>query len=171
VHCWATNVPKTWKYWKCWLKTQQWLPSLLLSSYAIFNAGVKVPDVFVRSKPNLRFLRKFEWRFPIPNFTKIRPVAAELIDAEKRVDRQTDMTKLFVTYANAPKKSKVVLLKLTVPQLGQKPSLRLYESKNSLPCSQNRPLIPILGQIKPIHTLILSFFTVRYTFLISFIST
>jgi len=46
----------------------------------------------------------------------------------KTKDRQTDMTKPFVTYANAPnkKKSKVVLEKLTVPQLGEKPPLHLY---------------------------------------------
>ena len=53
-------------------------------------------------------------------------MGTELIHAEKRVDRQTDMTKPFVTYANAPKKRKVVLEKLTVPQLGEKPALHLY---------------------------------------------
>jgi len=50
-------------------------------------------------------------------------VGAELIHAEKRVDRQTGMTKPFMTSAKGPKKTKVVLEKLTVPQLAEEPPL------------------------------------------------
>jgi len=47
------------------------------------------------------FLDGFSKNTQIPNFTKIRPVWAELF----RVDRRTDMTKLiaaFRNFANAP---------------------------------------------------------------------
>ena len=42
----------------------------------------------------------------ISNFVEIRPLVAELFHADRRTDRQTDMTKLtvaFHTFANAPK--------------------------------------------------------------------
>jgi len=34
----------------------------------------------------------------IQNFTKVRPVGAELFYADRRTDRQTDMTKLIVAF-------------------------------------------------------------------------
>jgi len=50
----------------------------------------------------LNFLDIISKNVPTPNFTKIRPVGAELFHA----DRQTDMAKLtvaFRNFANAPK--------------------------------------------------------------------
>jgi hypothetical protein len=48
------------------------------------------------------FSRQFLEKYSIPNFTKIRPIGAELFHA----DRRTEMTKLIVSFrdfANAPK--------------------------------------------------------------------
>jgi len=42
----------------------------------------------------------------MPNFIKIRPVGAELFDADRWTDRQTNVTKLIVvfrSFSNAPK--------------------------------------------------------------------
>jgi hypothetical protein len=53
-----------------------------------------------------KFLDRFSKNTQMLNFTKIRPVGAELFHADGRTDRQTDMTKLtvaFRTFANAPK--------------------------------------------------------------------
>jgi hypothetical protein len=50
----------------------------------------------------------FKKKTQISNFFKVRPVGAELFYADKRVDRQTDMTKLIVAFRNffnAPKKT------------------------------------------------------------------
>ena len=52
------------------------------------------------------FFFKFSKNTQILNFTKIRPVGAELFHADRQTDRQTDMTKLavaFCSFENAPK--------------------------------------------------------------------
>ena len=54
------------------------------------------------------FLHRFSKDTQIWNFTKIRPVEAELFHAHERTDVQTDMTKLIVAFRNftdAPKNS------------------------------------------------------------------
>ena len=65
-------------------------PSYCCRTTQCFLLVSKVPDIFVRSKPNLSSLWKFECRSPILNFTKIRPVGAKLIYtyAGKWVDRR-----------------------------------------------------------------------------------
>jgi hypothetical protein len=62
---------------------------------------------------NWTSLTKFRKNFRIPNFMEIRPVGAELFHAEGQSDRQTDGTKLIVTFrsfANALKTTKNIQL-------------------------------------------------------------
>ena len=50
--------------------------------------------------------RRFSKDTEISDFTKISPVGAELFLADRQTDRQTDMTKLTITFrnfANAPR--------------------------------------------------------------------
>jgi len=42
---------------------------------------------------------------PIPNFTKIRPVEAALVQADRRTDGQTDMTKLKGAFSESRKRT------------------------------------------------------------------
>jgi len=39
---------------------------------------------------------------------KIRPVGVELFHTDRRTNKQTDKTKIIVTFANAPKDSQVI---------------------------------------------------------------
>jgi hypothetical protein len=43
----------------------------------------------------LEFLDRFSRNVQISNFVEIRPVEAELLHADRQMDRQTDMTKVF----------------------------------------------------------------------------
>jgi hypothetical protein len=55
------------------------------------------------------FVKIFSKKFKIPNFLQIRPLEAELLQADGQTDRQTDVTKLVVAFrnfANGPKKPK-----------------------------------------------------------------
>ena len=54
-----------------------------------------VPYIFVVLQPNLQFLDRFSWKFPISCFAVICPVGAMLIYA----DRWTDMMKLTAAFA------------------------------------------------------------------------
>ena len=57
---------------------------------------------------NLKFLDMFLKNTQTPTFIKVCPVGAELFHAERRTDRQTDMTKLLVAFRNfasAPNKT------------------------------------------------------------------
>jgi len=42
------------------------------------------------------------------NLMKIRPVGVELFHADRRIDKQTDKTKIIVSFANTPKDSQVI---------------------------------------------------------------
>ena len=56
----------------------------------------------------LEFSRHIFEKYSNTNLMKIRPVEAELFNAERRTDRQTGMTKLMVAFrnfSNAPKKT------------------------------------------------------------------
>jgi hypothetical protein len=61
-----------------------------------------VPVILVR----FNFLGRFSKYTQISNFTKIRPVGAELFDVEGQTDGQTDMTKLIVVFLNFAKEPK-----------------------------------------------------------------
>ena len=64
-------------------------------------SSCKVPVILVRFSWHLNFVDTFSKNTQVPNFTKIRPVGAELFHA----DRRTDMTKLtvaFCGFANVP---------------------------------------------------------------------
>ena len=67
----------------------------------------KVLIFLVRLHLNLNFFDRFSKNDQISNVIKIRPVGAEnFVRTDGRTDRQTDMTKLIVTYGNfvnAPK--------------------------------------------------------------------
>jgi hypothetical protein len=69
----------------------------------VITSSPKVPVILVRAWQKLNFLDKFSKNTHILNFMKIRPVGAELLNA----DGQTDITKLIVAFrnfANVPKK-------------------------------------------------------------------
>jgi hypothetical protein len=72
-------------------------------------SSCKVPVIPVRSYWNLNFLDRFSRNTQIPNLTKIRPVGAELLHADGRTDRLTDVTKLIVTFRNFAKALKMTL--------------------------------------------------------------
>ena len=58
---------------------------------------------------NQTLVKRFSKNSQISNFMEIRPVGAQLLQADGQTDRQTDMTKLVVTFlyfANGPKKPK-----------------------------------------------------------------
>jgi hypothetical protein len=72
----------------------------------VYCFSCKVHFTLVRFECNLNFLDMFSKNFQISNFMKILPVAAEF-HADRRIDEQTDMTKLIVafrSFANAPNK-------------------------------------------------------------------
>ena len=69
----------------------------------------KVLVILVRSYWNLNFLDRFSTNTQIPNLTKIRPVGVELLHADGRKDRQTDVTKLTVAFRNFAKALKTTL--------------------------------------------------------------
>jgi hypothetical protein len=69
----------------------------------VYWSSSKVSVILLRLQSNLNFLDRFSEHTQIPNFTKIRPVTAELLH---RTDRWTEMTKPIVAFrnlANAPK--------------------------------------------------------------------
>jgi hypothetical protein len=53
-------------------------------------ASYKVPIIFVRFLRILNFLDRFSKNNQMPNFMKIRPLGAELLNADGRTDGQTD---------------------------------------------------------------------------------
>ena len=55
--------------------------------------GRKLPNIFVRFKPDLNLLQRSSSKSPISDFKKICPVGAALI----RDDRRKDVTKICVT--------------------------------------------------------------------------
>ena len=62
----------------------------------------------------MKFPDKVSKNIPVSNFTKIRPVVADLFDAdgrtERQTDRHTDMTKLtdhFRNFAKGPKTNNI----------------------------------------------------------------
>ena len=70
------------------IKTQQSVPFLLLSSYTIFCAGVKVSEIFVRSKPN-EFSLKIWMKVSNIKFHK-NPSGGSRADTCGKTSRQTD---------------------------------------------------------------------------------
>ena len=69
----------------------------------------------------LIFLDRFSKSTQTPNFSKIRPVAAQLFHADGRTDGLTDMMKLIVafrSFANAPKTQCQNILKQNRPVAG-----------------------------------------------------
>jgi len=65
----------------------------------IINAywsSCEVPIIFFIFERNLNCVERFSKPTRISNFMKIRPVSAELFRADRRIDRQTDVTKLIV---------------------------------------------------------------------------
>jgi hypothetical protein len=74
----------------------------------IYWASSQVPVILVRFEWISKFLDRFSNDIEISNFTKIRPVKAELFHANRRTGRHTDKAKLIVAFhnfANAPKKT------------------------------------------------------------------
>ena len=66
----------------------------------VYLSSCKVPIIIVRLSRNFKILHSLS-KNTLSNFMKIRPVGAELFDA----DRRTGMTKLIVAFrkfANAP---------------------------------------------------------------------
>ena len=59
---------------------------------------VKYPQFSSDCNETWKFLNRFPKNTKIPNFTKIRPVWAELFHAQRRTNGQTDMTKLVVAF-------------------------------------------------------------------------
>jgi hypothetical protein len=55
----------------------------------------KVFGIFVLSWPNLDLINRFSRKSPIPNFTKNRRLAAELIHADRRKDGQHEANSFF----------------------------------------------------------------------------
>jgi hypothetical protein len=80
----------------------------------------KAPLILVRCYWNLYFLDKFSKNCQISNFTKIRPVGAELFEVEGQMDRQRDrhdkLIVAFRSFSNAP-----IQAKLSLYRLGQAP--------------------------------------------------
>jgi len=78
----------------------------------------QVPAVRFRFHWNLNFFNRFSKNTKTWNFMKIRPVGAELLQADRQTDGRTDMTKLLVAFrnfANAPKnESNTGLFKMIV---------------------------------------------------------
>jgi hypothetical protein len=64
---------------------------------------VKYPSFFSNFNETRSFSTDFRKILKISNFTKIRPVGAELFHAERRTDGRTDMTKLTVACCNFAK--------------------------------------------------------------------
>ena len=54
------------------------------------------------------FLERFSKKLQIKKFMKNSPVGAELFCADRRTDRQTDMTKLIFTFRNYAKAPKTI---------------------------------------------------------------
>lgn len=79
------------------METQEWIPFALLPSYKIFRtagnslivlrSSWEVPYIFVPFQPNLEFLVRFLYKFPVSNFTKTLPVGAALMYEDRRTDR------------------------------------------------------------------------------------
>jgi hypothetical protein len=60
----------------------------------------------------LKFLNKFSKYSQIPNFIKIRPLEAEMFQADGRTDTEADTTKLIVAFryfANALKTERIMM--------------------------------------------------------------
>ena len=95
-------------------ETQEGIPFVLLPGYKIVctaansqivvRSSWEVPYVFVPFQPNLEFLVRFSYNFPVSHFSKIRRVGAALIHADRRTDRPDEANdRFFDIYANAPK--------------------------------------------------------------------
>jgi len=65
-----------------------------------------VPVISVRLQSNFDFLDTVSKNTQVSNFTKIRPVGAELFHADGRTDGQTNMKKLAVAFHNVEKAPK-----------------------------------------------------------------
>ena len=76
----------------------------------IYWSSRKVPLLFSDFDETFNFLGIFSKDTQISNFMKIRPMGAELFNADGRTDGHTDMTKLidvFRNFAKAPKNDDV----------------------------------------------------------------
>jgi len=60
------------------MEKKQWVLFALLWSYKIFRAALNKCTMFVHAETNVAFLDRLSQRSPIPNFTTIRLVAAEV---------------------------------------------------------------------------------------------
>jgi hypothetical protein len=69
----------------------------------LYWSSYKVPDILVTFYWNLDFLDRYLKNTRIPNFMKIRPVSAELFQANTRT-ATTKLTVAFRNFVKAPKK-------------------------------------------------------------------
>lgn len=72
------------------MEKKQWVLFALLWSYKIFRAALNKCTMFVHVETNVAFLDRLSQTAPIPNFTTIRLVAAEVT---RRTDRRKDSGK------------------------------------------------------------------------------
>ena len=74
------------------------------------RAGLKVPDIVAIFAKYVQFFARVSWRSTRSNFTKILPVTAAMIHADKRPARHEEATGRFSLFTRTRKKKKLYVL-------------------------------------------------------------